>query len=104
YSYSAAPCVFHSFPTRRSSDLVFFRTDMGHAILATSQDPTASRIVGISVPTVSRLIWGIAAFLGGLAGILQAPITTFQPAKEGRSEEHTSELQSPDHLVCRLLL
>src|SRR5947208_10389910 len=26
-------------------------------------------------------------------------------AKEGlRSEEHTSELQSPDHLVCRLLL
>src|SRR5258708_22839044 len=29
------------------------------------------------------------------------------PAQEqspGRSEEHTSELQSPDHLVCRLLL
>src|SRR5258708_26749471 len=26
-----------------------------------------------------------------------------QPALE-RSEEHTSELQSPDHLVCRLLL
>src|SRR5574344_2426728 len=24
--------------------------------------------------------------------------------KDGRSEEHTSELQSPDHLVCRLLL
>src|SRR5258708_11166536 len=24
--------------------------------------------------------------------------------KEPRSEEHTSELQSPDHLVCRLLL
>src|SRR5258708_29827791 len=24
--------------------------------------------------------------------------------KEQRSEEHTSELQSPDHLVCRLLL
>src|SRR5258708_27526223 len=23
---------------------------------------------------------------------------------EGRSEEHTSELQSPDHIVCRLLL
>src|SRR5258708_15146930 len=22
----------------------------------------------------------------------------------GRSEEHTSELQSPDHIVCRLLL
>src|SRR5258708_36523402 len=24
--------------------------------------------------------------------------------EEDRSEEHTSELQSPDHLVCRLLL
>src|SRR5947208_13066399 len=26
------------------------------------------------------------------------------PAIRNRSEEHTSELQSPDHLVCRLLL
>src|SRR5258708_27039742 len=25
-------------------------------------------------------------------------------ARNDRSEEHTSELQSPDHLVCRLLL
>src|SRR5258708_11505422 len=25
-------------------------------------------------------------------------------AAQDRSEEHTSELQSPDHLVCRLLL
>src|SRR5258708_31873370 len=27
-----------------------------------------------------------------------------QGAAKYRSEEHTSELQSPDHLVCRLLL
>src|SRR5258708_29821359 len=27
-----------------------------------------------------------------------------EPGYRGRSEEHTSELQSPDHLVCRLLL
>src|SRR5947208_8598452 len=27
-----------------------------------------------------------------------------RPPPAGRSEEHTSELQSPDHLVCRLLL
>src|SRR5258708_27725252 len=26
------------------------------------------------------------------------------PSQKKRSEEHTSELQSPDHLVCRLLL
>src|SRR5258708_3348351 len=28
----------------------------------------------------------------------------FKKTHELRSEEHTSELQSPDHLVCRLLL
>src|SRR5258708_11841041 len=28
----------------------------------------------------------------------------FAAVDEFRSEEHTSELQSPDHLVCRLLL
>src|SRR5258708_22871891 len=27
-----------------------------------------------------------------------------RPCSAQRSEEHTSELQSPDHLVCRLLL
>src|SRR5258708_30598714 len=27
-----------------------------------------------------------------------------RPVDRMRSEEHTSELQSPDHLVCRLLL
>src|SRR5258708_24794244 len=34
-----------------------------------------------------------------------APVASsiFSPAAM-RSEEHTSELQSPDHLVCRLLL
>src|SRR5258708_22095013 len=42
-----------------------------------------------------------------------AEITPLRPLEDGlwlealsngRSEEHTSELQSPDHLVCRLLL
>src|SRR5438552_8783481 len=35
------------------------------------------------------------------------PTLARQTARHGRkrrSEEHTSELQSPDHLVCRLLL
>src|SRR5438552_18488436 len=31
-------------------------------------------------------------------------ITRHNTEKDFRSEEHTSELQSPDHLVCRLLL
>src|SRR5258708_25601133 len=33
-----------------------------------------------------------------------APVFRSTPLIENRSEEHTSELQSPDHLVCRLLL
>src|SRR5258708_15775556 len=36
-----------------------------------------------------------------LRGIEHRPVVRF---REGRSEEHTSELQSPDHFVCRLLL
>src|SRR5439155_16088795 len=33
-----------------------------------------------------------------------APDENHQPITKGRSEEHTSELQSRGHLVCRLLL
>src|SRR5258708_14384192 len=33
-----------------------------------------------------------------------APLRSSFFASLSRSEEHTSELQSPDHLVCRLLL
>src|SRR3989449_7155139 len=35
---------------------------------------------------------------------LAIPIEKFVPGKDERSEEHTSELQSRLHLVCRLLL
>src|SRR5258708_18095807 len=33
-----------------------------------------------------------------------AQLRTLTERRQARSEEHTSELQSPDHLVCRLLL
>ncbi|HYZ10939.1 MAG TPA: branched-chain amino acid ABC transporter permease, partial [Actinomycetota bacterium] len=59
--------------------LFFSRTNLGLAILAISQDVLATRIVGISVPRISRLIWAMAALLGGVAGILQAPLTIFTP-------------------------
>src|SRR5258708_31294180 len=47
------------------------------------------------------------ATTGVLASIVPLPTAKAAPSKlrrSGRSEEHTSELQSPDHLVCRLLL
>src|SRR5258708_30296490 len=31
-------------------------------------------------------------------------LSSYPGRDQSRSEEHTSELQSPDHLVCRLLL
>src|SRR5258708_8739181 len=50
----------------------------------------------------------------GIQRSKQEPIHTIPPGRSTsnnalasrwrRSEEHTSELQSPDHLVCRLLL
>src|SRR5215510_15670014 len=35
---------------------------------------------------------------------IASPFIAHRTHKEGRSEEHTSELQSRGHLVCRLLL
>src|SRR5258708_11721484 len=39
-----------------------------------------------------------------LAAVVELGVQRPVPGLTGRSEEHTSELQSPDHLVCRLLL
>ena len=51
----------------------FSKTDRGLAILAQSQDAFATRVVGIGVERTSQLIWGLAAFMGALAGILYVP-------------------------------
>lgn len=52
----------------------FFRTRYGQAILAVSQDATAASIVGIDVSRISALTWAIAGLLGGVAGVLYAPV------------------------------
>src|SRR5690625_5721384 len=69
----------HSFPTRRSSDLG--RTTTG---------PAKGESVSATVVTATAV-----------AG---AATTTRTTTPSRRSEEHTSELQSRGHLVCRLLL
>src|SRR5438552_16394876 len=74
-STSADHRTLHSFPTRRSSDL----------------DQTSARSWSTTY-TVAR-----SASSSPTANSAMRRSTT-------RSEEHTSELQSPDHLVCRLLL
>ncbi|MHB8681586.1 MAG: branched-chain amino acid ABC transporter permease [Acidimicrobiales bacterium] len=52
----------------------FFRTRYGHAVLAVSEDATAASIVGISIRRISALTWTIAGLLGGVAGVLYAPV------------------------------
>src|SRR5258708_28366708 len=39
-----------------------------------------------------------------VSSVLLSPRRESVDSAANRSEEHTSELQSPDHLVCRLLL
>src|SRR5438552_5153737 len=57
-------------------------------------------------PTTTTLAFLVTAPISGVR--LCATVTVASsPSRRyatGRSEEHTSELQSPDHLVCRLLL
>jgi branched-chain amino acid transport system permease protein len=50
-------------------------TDLGLAVLASSQEPTASRLMGIRLNRVAMLTWGMAGALGGLAGVLLPPTT-----------------------------
>src|SRR5438552_12294674 len=53
-------------------------------------------------------VFAIGAGMAAASGVLFGPLVGVDHAMglpwDGRSEEHTSELQSPDHLVCRLLL
>jgi len=59
----------------------FGRTDLGLATLATSQEPTAARLMGIRLNRVAMLTWGLAGALGGVAGVLLPPLTqNFTPA------------------------
>src|SRR5258708_28371991 len=72
------------------------------------QPPGRSALPRRSQPLALALILATASF-----GDTSGPITPYAICPQQtalstrsatRSEEHTSELQSPDHLVCRLLL
>lgn len=52
----------------------FERTLTGKAILACADNRTAAHMVGINVPLMLLIAYGLAALLGGIAGILIAPI------------------------------
>lgn len=58
---------------------LFFRSPLGLAVLAASQEPIASELVGVSVRRISTITWGLAALLGGAAGLLYAGGSQFSP-------------------------
>src|SRR5436853_1840638 len=61
------------------------------------------RIGGLAVGSGGLVLLGLLFFAAGHPEALGMPGRKKQQAKQ-RSEEHTSELQSLRHLVCRLLL
>src|SRR5439155_24496088 len=73
----------HSFPTRRSSDLDVPWADIDEISRTPSGLP------------LRLLVWGVFS---------PQTLTLRASGRRLRSEEHTSELQSRGHLVCRLLL
>lgn len=58
---------------------LFTRTSLGLAVLAASEEPVGTRLVGVRVERLSSLVWTMAAVLGGLAGVLTAPLSGFGP-------------------------
>src|SRR5690606_41517560 len=95
------PRVPHSFPTRRSSDLGIARHAVKHDLHPRRRFP-ARRVQHM------RRQPSTCHFHSPLP-VSAAYTSPVRPAgehgcKRKRSEEHTSELQSRENLVCRLLL
>ena len=59
--------------------IFFHRTKYGRIAQAASASPRGATLVGINVDRFSGNMWGVAAALGAVAGILVAPITLLYP-------------------------
>ena len=59
--------------------LFFKLTKTGMAMRATAQSQTAARLMGVSVKRIFSLTWAISAAIGGVAGVLIAPIIYLDP-------------------------
>jgi branched-chain amino acid transport system permease protein len=57
----------------------FHRTQFGKTIQAASQTPRGAALVGLNVPAFHSVMWGVAAMMGALAGLLIAPSTLVYP-------------------------
>jgi branched-chain amino acid transport system permease protein len=59
--------------------LLFTRTKLGLGLRATAVNPEEARHVGVRVPALLALGWGMAAALGAVAGVLAAPSLFLEP-------------------------
>lgn len=59
--------------------LLLTRTLLGRAMRAVAMDPAASRLVGISPRRMSFAVFTLAALLGGIGGVMLAPIQAPDP-------------------------
>src|SRR5207237_8522695 len=93
---STAPPPPHSFPTRRSSDLIrparLARDPAGGVPWPRRPEQPVAAPTSPRAPSAGRSRGG------------SPPSPSTAPSARTRSEEHTSELQSHLNLVCRLLL
>ncbi|HMC39386.1 MAG TPA: hypothetical protein VKI19_06965, partial [Acidimicrobiales bacterium] len=48
-------------------------TTLGRMIRATASNPDAARLVGVSIPKVSMVTWGVAGALAAVTAVVQAP-------------------------------
>jgi branched-chain amino acid transport system permease protein len=63
---------------------IFFQTTQtGKIIQAASQNPRGAALVGIDLPFSHMVMWGVAAMIGALAGVLIAPMTLVYPDMGG---------------------
>src|SRR5687768_18034069 len=78
------------------SSIFFFFNDTATTEIYTLSLHDALPICSVAVPSTTPT--------GGSRPTISRPATRSSPGSIPRSEEHTSELQSRLHLVCRLLL
>src|SRR5574344_1084235 len=80
------------------------RSKINMQILHTVPEIVAFRKAAQAAGKTIGLVPTMGALHEGHITLMRAAKAACDVVIASRSEEHTSELQSPDHLVCRLLL
>src|SRR5207253_9117437 len=91
-----------SFPTRRSSDLDLLRNE--EKVLDRKGVQAFHGWIRQALADGTPLNEFARELIAGQGSTYAQPAANYYRALRDRSEEHTSELQSRGHLVCRLLL